>query len=138
MLKKILIFVCLPVFNAFMINSCERINPIRTNFQRSKLITNTLEDYNILDKVLDINIENKYLGRVLVERISELLPKVDTIGHKVLHANNEFIDYILNHTHYSDLMKKNIILASIKLSIMGDNFGSQLLHLYYDIVDKCL
>ena len=36
------------------------------------------------------------------------------------------------------MMKKNIVLGSIKLAILGDNMGSVLLQLYYDIVDKCL
>lgn len=91
-----------------------------------------------VDHLLDMAIRDKYLGKIIVEKISAFLPKVDTIGHKILHANNEFIDYILNDTNLSEMMKKNIVLASIKLAIMGDNMGSALLQLYYDIVDKCL
>ena len=91
-----------------------------------------------IDHLLDMAIRDKYLGKIIVEKISAFLPKVDTIGHKILHANNEFIDYILNDTNLSEMMKKNIVLASIKLAIMGDNMGSALLQLYYDIVDKCL
>jgi len=92
----------------------------------------------LVDHLLDVTIKDKYLGKLIVEKISALLPKVDTIGHSVLHANNEFIDYILNDTNLSEMMKKNIVLTSIKLAIMGDNMGSTLLQLYYDIVDKCL
>lgn len=91
-----------------------------------------------VDNLLDMTIRDKYLGKIIVEKISEFLPKVDTIGHKILHANNEFIYYILNDTNLSEMMKKNIVLGSIKLAIMGDNMGSTLLQLYYDIVDKCL
>ena len=91
-----------------------------------------------VDHLLDMAIRDKYLGKIIVEKISAFLPKVDTIGHKILHANNEFIDYILNDTNLSEMMKKNIVLASIKLAIIGDNMGSTLLQLYYDIVDKCL
>ena len=52
--------------------------------------------------------------------------------------NNEFISYILNLQYLESYVKKDIVLASIKLAIMGDNFGSTLLQLYYDIVEKCL
>lgn len=92
----------------------------------------------IVDNILDITIRDKYLGKIIVEEISELLPKVDSIGHNILHANNEFINYILNDTNLSEMIKKNIVLGSIKLAILGDNMGSVLLQLYYDIVDKCL
>ena len=59
-----------------------------------------------IDHLLDMAIRDKYLGKIIVEKISELLPKVDTIGHKILHANNEFIYYILNDTNLSEKMKK--------------------------------
>lgn len=92
----------------------------------------------LVDHLLDITIRDKYLGKLIVEKISAFLPKVDTIGHNVLHANNEFIEYILNDTNLSEIMKKKIVLMSIQLAIMGDNMGSTFLQLYYDIVDKCL
>ena len=74
----------------------------------------------------------------IVINISSFLPKVDTIGHKVLHANNEFIVRILAENHITDEMKKAIILFSIKIAQHGDNFGSFLLQVYYDIVHACL
>tara|TARA_B100000902_G_scaffold397269_1_gene460504 strand:+ start:11719 stop:12180 length:462 start_codon:yes stop_codon:yes gene_type:complete len=92
----------------------------------------------LLDNFLDTTIKDTYLGKIIVETISAQLPNVDSIGHNVLHANNEFINYILNDTNLSEIMKKNIVLASIQLAIMGDNLGSVFLQLYYDIVDKCL
>ena len=51
----------------------------------------------LVDHLLDITIRDKYLGKLIVEKISAFLPKVDTIGHNVLHANNEFIEYILKN-----------------------------------------
>ena len=48
------------------------------------------------------------------------------------------INTILNNPSLSEPVKKMIVLSSIKLAIMGDNMGSTLLQLYYDIVDKCL
>ena len=85
-------------------------------------------------------IENneKVLGRKIVTEISTLLPRVDSIGHNILHANNEFISTILGNGLLSDETKKIIILMSIKLAQQGDDFGSILLQQYYNIVDKCL
>ena len=92
-----------------------------------------------LDNLLDMEMKNnKQLGRIIVEQISSLLPKVDSIGHNILHANNEFINYILEHNLFDDATKKSIILASIRLAQYGDDAGSQILQLYYNIVDKCL
>lgn len=153
MLRKFLIFIyAIANTNSLVINPImySSNNPIvsKTSYIRIKRIT--LLNSNLppppetsigpspIDHILDITIKDKYLGKLIVEKISALLPKVDTIGHSVLHANNEFIDYILNDTNLSEMMKKNIVLTSIKLAIMGDNMGSSLLQLYYDIVDKCL
>ena len=103
-------------------------------------IVNPIQFTSINDQLLETNdydSKNKF-NRSIVEQISSLLPKVDSIGHNVLHANNEFINYILEHNIFDDITKKNIILLSIKMAQMGDNFGSYILQIYYNIVDKCL
>ena len=98
-----------------------------------------INNYKLIDKILDIKIENtKNLGRVIVEKTSSYLPKVDNIGHNVLHANNEFISSILNMNTLPDNFKKEIVLFSIRLAQYGDNLGSHMLQLYYDLVDKFL
>lgn len=97
------------------------------------------ENYKLIDKILDIKIdEERNLGRVIVENISSLLPKIDRIGHNVLHANNEFISAVLNMHDLPDDLRKDIVLCSIKLAQYGDNMGSDMLQLYYDLVDRCL
>ena len=86
-----------------------------------------------------IELKEKAIGKSIVLKVSSLLPHFDGIGHKVLHANNDFISWMLNSHHYiNDELKKDIILLSIKFAQHGDNFGSTLLQLYYDIVDKSL
>ena len=77
-------------------------------------------------------------GVILVRGISSLLPHVDSIGHNILHANNEFISGIFDNDLIPYEHKKEIILLSIRLAQMGDDMGSHLLQLYYDIVDKSL
>jgi len=94
---------------------------------------------DIFNKIFDsMIIEDKRLGQYIVEKISSTLPSVDNIGHKVLHLNNEFINYILNNINIDYSLKKEIILNSIKISQAGDNIGSNLLELYYNIVEKLL
>lgn len=114
----------------------KQINNKQINYPCINMLSN---EYKLLDKLLDINIyNNKNLGRIVVEKTSALLPHVDSIGHKVLHANNEFIYYILNFSNLSHDLKKDIVLFSIKAAQYGDNAGSYLLQIYYDLVDKCL
>ena len=78
------------------------------------------------------------LGQAVVRYVSSYLPKVDSIGHNILHANNEFISDVLNNHMLSPQLQKNIILASIKLAQMGDDMGSHMLQWYYNIVDYSL
>ena len=70
--------------------------------------------------------------------VSSGLPKFDTVGHKILSANHDFIVNILDNGHLSGPMKKSIILASIKLAQMGDDAGSHILQQYYNLVERCL
>lgn len=75
------------------------------------------------------------LGKKIVLQISSLLPKVDTIGHDILHANNQFVAHVLANEQMSHEFKKDIILLSIKLAQYGDDLGSFFLQQYYNIVD---
>ena len=85
-----------------------------------------------------IEITHEKTGYFIVKSISSLLPHVDSIGHKVLHANDVYISRVLNFDNMPHDVKREIILCIIKISQWGDDFGSHLLQLYYDIVDKCL
>lgn len=77
-------------------------------------------------------------GKNIVLSVSSGLPKFDTVGHKILSANHDFIANILDNSHLSGPMKKSIILVSIKLAQMGDDMGSLILQQYYNLVEKCL
>ena len=78
------------------------------------------------------------IGNNVVKQLSAGLPHVDSIGHNILHANNLFINDILNNQYLNHELQKMIILTSIKLAQCGDNMGSSLLELYYNIVDYFL
>ena len=97
-----------------------------------------MDDYSLINKIINIEINNKNLGRIIVEKTSSLLPHFDSVGHKILHANNELISYILNLNNIPNFIKKDIVLLTISIAQAGDNLGSHMLQLYYDIVDKCL
>ena len=78
------------------------------------------------------------IGKDVVLSVSAALPKFDTIGHKILSANHDFIYDILHNEVLSSPMKKEIILLSIRLAQMGDDMGSQILQYYYNLVDASL
>ena len=78
------------------------------------------------------------VGKTIVLSVSSGLPKFDSVGHKILSANHDFIDDILKNEILSPTAKKSIILASIKLSQLGDDMGSHILQSYYNLVDACL
>tara|TARA_B100001094_G_C17734641_1_gene578281 strand:- start:140 stop:580 length:441 start_codon:yes stop_codon:yes gene_type:complete len=129
------------IVNPYIHNNNKIIDNKISNYRSRTLVENNLssdDGISLVDKILDITIRDKYLGKIIVETISAQLPNVDSIGHNVLRANNEFINTVLNNQDLTEPMKKMIVLSSIKLAIMGDNMGSVLLQLYYDIVDKCL
>ena len=79
-----------------------------------------------------------HVGNSIVKSISSILPHVDNIGHNILHANNIFINDILNNKMLDHDTQKQIILFSIKLAQQGDDMGSQLLQMYYNIVEYSL
>lgn len=78
------------------------------------------------------------IGKNIVLSVSATLPKFDTVGHNILSANHDFIYDILHSEILSPMMKKEIILFSIRLAQMGDDMGSQILQYYYNLVDISL
>ena len=85
-----------------------------------------------------IALKEKAIGKYVVMKVSAFLPSFDSIGHKILHANNEFVSKILLDQHLPHELKKDLILFSIKMAQNGDDFGSYLLQMYYDIVNNSL
>ena len=94
--------------------------------------------YSLIGLDTDIEHIKTELGKSFVINLSSLLPKVDTIGHDVLQANNKFIVDVLSYPNVPDDVKKQIILLSIKMAQYGDDLGSVFLQQYYDLVDRFL
>ena len=78
------------------------------------------------------------MGKNVVLKISELLPKFDTVGHDILSSNHIFIKDVLENDLFDHETKKSIILLSIKLAQYGDDMGSHILQQYYNIVESNL
>ena len=76
-------------------------------------------------------------GEKLVKSVTEFLPTADGIAPHVLHANEVMINVLLNTDSLPIDIKKQLILNVIKISLFGDSVGSQMLHMYYDLVN-CL
>ena len=115
-------------------------NPVADNpetVQKSfELVDHKPELFNNINNFFEE--ETKIIGKKIVLKMSSFLPHVDSIGHNVLHANNEFISSILSHDSINDDLKKEIILFSIRMAQYGDDFGSHLLQTYYNMVDYFL
>lgn len=141
------VFAGLPSFMGYTIPPLDTVTP-----QLLALNHEIHEKYNVLGtskhyfepNVFSI-IDNYYykehhetMGRSSVKFVSSLLPKLDSIGGNILHANNELIDILLNNPHIPHEIQKEIILKFIKFAQYGDECGSFLLQQYYEFVSQNL
>jgi hypothetical protein len=85
---------------------------------------------------LKMYIRDEY-GEKIVRSTTSFLPMADSVGHKILAANDVIITSILNDKHLDYSFKKKIILTIIDISRQGDDMGSVILKGYHDLVD-CL
>ncbi len=120
--------------NDFLRNSIESSNLQENSFLES--VDNNNDIFEGLKTA--IALKEKAIGKYVVMKVSAFLPSFDSIGHKILHANNEFVSKILLDQHLPHELKKDLILFSIKMAQNGDDFGSYLLQMYYDIVNNSL
>ena len=120
--------------NDFLRNSIES-----SNLQENSFLESVDNNNNIFEGLKTaIALKEKAIGKYVVMKVSAFLPSFDSIGHKILHANNEFVSKILLDQHLPHELKKDLILFSIKMAQNGDDFGSYLLQMYYDIVNNSL
>ena len=73
----------------------------------------------------------------LVKASTQILPKVDSIGHIVLTANDMFINKVLE-SRLNPVLKKQLILQIIDITRQGDDTGSTILQYYHDFVNSIL
>lgn len=97
--------------------------------------------FSLVEKVNELNHKNENImdmGKENVKMVSSILPKIDSIGGQILHANDVLIDNILNNDNIPHEIQKQIILCFIKFAQYGDEAGSVLLQMYYDFVKNSL
>ena len=129
MFKKVLLFLL------FLITNNSFTNLPSVIVSKNKIKTNMLLDNNF--NIFDLNKE-KTIGKFIVKSLSDSLSQFDSISHIVLNSNSRIIHETLKNDIIPDQIKKDIILLTIKITQEGDNMGSQILELYYNIVDKVL
>ena len=78
------------------------------------------------------------VAKQIVKTTSGILPNADSIGHNVLHGNKLIIDYLLDHNEIAMQYKKPFILFLIETARMGDDAGSRILDIYYNLVNHML
>lgn len=74
----------------------------------------------------------------LIEYSSNILPKVDVFGHKILEENKLLIEKIIHMDDLSIELKKQLILSIIKFTEVGDSFGNFILKNYEHLVNNLL
>lgn len=122
------------VYSTFLLLTFETVQSFTPN--PSQITSSFFPFLNIReDTIIEVKQE---LGKEAVLQLSSLLPKLDTVGHDILHANHDFIEDVLHNELLNHEAKKTAILWSIKLAQYGDDMGSHVLQKYYDIVNACL
>lgn len=116
------------------------VNSFSNNFETTNLIASTKFDIDQkkIDFITNHICKDKESGINLIKLISKKLPDFDSIAPKVLHLNDQIIDFALNSNIFPTLIQKKIVLFSINFAIWGDEMGSQFLKFYYNLVHHCL
>lgn len=130
MLKKLLLITFCLLSNCNFMSSSLILRSKLPNKQ------NIILNYNI-DNLLSPEIKEK-TSKFIVKSLSDTLPQFDSISHIVLNTNSKIITDVLQNDFIDPQIKKYIILFTIKMTQEGDNMGSRILELYYNIVDKIL
>lgn len=94
--------------------------------------------------ILLINMNYAYIPNLLnlklkvIEYSSNILPKIDVFGHKILEENKLLIEKIIHMDDLSIELKKELILSIIKFTEVGDSFGNFVLTNYEHLVNNLL
>lgn len=94
--------------------------------------------------ILLINMNYAYIPNLLnlklkvIEYSSNILPKIDVFGHKILEENKLLIEQIIHMDDLSIELKKELILSIIKFTEVGDSFGNFVLTNYEHLVNNLL
>jgi len=73
-----------------------------------------------------------------IEILSNVLPKVDIFGHKILEQNKLIIEKIIENDGISLEIKKQMIMEIVRLTKLGDEFGSIVLQNYEHYINHII
>ncbi len=85
-----------------------------------------------------LNIPPDFIHDVAVSSVkftSGLLPAADSIGHNVLHANEQLISKVLDIDSIPQNIKKELIITAIRTARKGDETGGMILENYEKLID---
>lgn len=121
-----------------LLDNSDSLNTFSNNNNNLNGLTeNKYAIFDLYDKIIPEDKKSEF-GEALVKASTSWLPKADSIGHIILHKNEQFINIIFNNNLLSPELKKFLILNTIDLARNGDDMGSQILTFYHALVDHVL
>lgn len=99
-----------------------------------------LDKYSHLMQEKEVSEQSMHdkIGEVLVRMTTSALPRFDSVGHHVLHANEVLVSKILDNTYLDLDTKKQVILWVINIAKHGDEMGSHILDWYSKLIGNVL
>lgn len=99
--------------------------------------------FNLLILYLSFIINEDFMTLImdkhyLINAITSLLPCIDNIAYYVLHINQELIHFVTKAEWLPTEIKEQMILFFIKMVQNGDNTGTVILQMYYEIIKHLL
>jgi len=141
MLKFIL--KALLLFNSFIVCEPYVMSPVTIQKPMLKNNNNELKQINMLELDSDsllckcTNLLNHEQSELLVKKMSNIFPQMDSISHFVLNTNSQLVTSVLENDHLKVETKKFLVLMIIQFTQNGDSTGSHILQFYHHLV-QCL
>ena len=130
------------LFNSFIFSESYVMTPL---IVQSPLLKNNndLKKINMIDNDTNSllckcsNLLTHDQSEILIKKMSNIFPQMDSISHFVLNTNSQLVTSVLENEYLKVETKKFLVLMIIQFTQMGDSTGSHILEFYYDIV-QCL
>jgi hypothetical protein len=119
------------------------MSPVTIQKPMLKNNNNELKQINMLELDSDsllckcTNLLNHEQSELLVKKMSNIFPQMDSISHFVLNTNSQLVTSVLENDHLKVETKKFLVLMIIQFTQNGDSTGSHILQFYHHLV-QCL
>ncbi len=131
------------LFNSFIVCEPYVMSPVTIQKPMLKNNNNELKQINMLELDSDsllckcTNLLNHEQSELLVKKMSNIFPQMDSISHFVLNTNSQLVTSVLENDHLKVETKKFLVLMIIQFTQNGDSTGSHILQFYHHLV-QCL